>query len=56
MKSGSFIIVDGKEWSSRHNGVKTAEQLRNQIIADEVERLMSSITPFPPTGCAGMAC
>jgi len=37
-KNGShYVIVDGKEWS-RHNDVKTAEQVRDQIIALEIER------------------
>ena len=36
-KRGShYIIVDGKEWS-RHNDVKIAEQVRDQILVSELQ-------------------
>ncbi len=34
---GHFIIVDGKE-VSRHDDVKIAEQVRNQLLAEEIQR------------------
>jgi len=40
-RNGShYIIVDGKEWS-RHNDVKTAKRVRDQIIAEEIQRIRS---------------
>lgn len=37
-KGGShYVIVDGKEWS-RHNDVKIAEQVRDEIPVSELQR------------------
>jgi hypothetical protein len=37
-RNGShYVIVDGKEWS-RHNDVKIAEQVRRELIREQVER------------------
>jgi hypothetical protein len=38
-KNGShYVIVDGKEWS-RHDDVKIAEQVRDQIVTEFAEQL-----------------
>jgi len=34
-----YIIVDGVEWS-RHNDVKIAEAVRQELIREEVERFI----------------
>jgi hypothetical protein len=33
-----YVIVDGKEWS-RHNGVKIADQVRDEIPVSELQRV-----------------
>jgi hypothetical protein len=37
-RNGShYVIVDGKEWS-RHDDVKIAEQVRDQILVSQLQR------------------
>ena len=43
-KNGShYVIVDGKEWS-RHDDVKIAEQVRNQIVTEFADRLIAELS------------
>lgn len=38
-KNGShYVIVDGKEWS-RHNDVKTAEKVREQLLVQGIQEV-----------------
>ena len=37
-RNGShYIVIDGQEWS-RHNDVKIAEKVRDQLLAEEIQR------------------